>query len=114
MGPLATTELGTDSWMPDLLQGVGLSATAAGWVFIYVSTLMTILRFYAGPIVHRFSPIGLLVISAIVAIVGLLFLSKATVGMIVVAATVSGPRGRGEYQQACSRYVSEYFENLHV
>lgn len=49
---------------------------------------MTILRFYAGPIVHRFSPIGLLVISAVFAIGGLLFLSKAAVGIIVVAATV--------------------------
>ena len=88
MGPLATTELGTDSWMPDLLQGVGLSASGAGWVFIYVSTLMTILRFYAGPIVHRFSPIGLLVASAAVAVVGLIFLSKASIGLIVVAATV--------------------------
>lgn len=88
MGPLATTELGTDSWMPDLLQGVGFSASGAGWVFIYVSTLMTILRFFAGPIVHRFSPIGLLVVSAFVAIIGLIFLSKASIGLIVVAATV--------------------------
>ena len=88
MGPLATTEIGTDSWMPDLLQGVGLTASQATWVFIYVSTLMTILRFYAGPIVHRFSPIGLLALSAIAAIAGLLFLSKAAVALIVVAATV--------------------------
>ena len=87
MGPLATTELGTDSWMPDLL-GAELSATGATWVFIYVSTIMTILRFYAGPIVHKFSPIGLLVVSAVVAIVGLLFLSKAAAFMVVVAATV--------------------------
>lgn len=87
MGPLATTELGTDSWMPDLL-GAELSATGATWVFIYVSTIMTILRFYAGPIVHRFSPIGLLVVSAIVAIIGLLFLSKAAAFVVVIAATV--------------------------
>ncbi|MEM7146345.1 MAG: MFS transporter [Verrucomicrobiota bacterium] len=87
MGPLATTELGTDSWMPELL-GAELSPTGAAWVFIYVSTIMTILRFYAGPIVHKFSPIGLLVLSAIVAIIGLLFLSKAAAFMVVVAATV--------------------------
>ena len=87
MGPLATTELGTDSWMPELL-GAEFSPVGATWVFIYVSTIMTILRFYAGPIVHKFSPIGLLVISAVVAIIGLLFLSKATALMIVVAATV--------------------------
>ena len=87
MGPLATTELGTDSWMPDLL-GADFTPAQAGWIFIYVSTIMTILRFYAGPIVHKFSPIGLLVVSAIVAIIGLLFLSKAAGMIILVAATV--------------------------
>jgi DHA2 family metal-tetracycline-proton antiporter-like MFS transporter len=87
MGPLATTELGTDSWMPDLL-GADFTKSQAAWIFIYVSTIMTILRFYAGPIVHRFSPIGLLVASAVVAIIGLLFLSKATAFVIVIAATV--------------------------
>lgn len=87
MGPLATTELGTDSWMPDLL-GADFTASQAGWIFIYISTIMTVLRFMAGPIVHKFSPIGLLVLSAIVAIVGLLFLSKAAGAIIIVAATV--------------------------
>ncbi len=87
MGPLATTELGTDSWMPDLL-GADFTPAQAGWIFIYVSTIMTILRFYAGPIVHKFSPIGLLVISAVVAIIGLLFLSKSAGFVIIVAATV--------------------------
>jgi len=87
MGPLATTELGTDSWMPDLL-GADFTPAQAGWIFIYVSTIMTILRFYAGPIVHKFSPIGLLVVSAIVAIIGLLFLSKAAAFWIIVAATI--------------------------
>ena len=87
MGPLATTELGTDSWMPDLL-GADFTSSQAGWIFIYVSTIMTVLRFCAGPVVHRFSPIGLLVGSAIVAIIGLLFLSKASAFWIVVAATV--------------------------
>ncbi|MDA0349803.1 MAG: MFS transporter [Verrucomicrobia bacterium] len=87
MGPLATTELGTDSWMPDLL-GAELSPKGATWVFIYVSTIMTIMRFYAGPIVHKFSPIGLLVLSAAIAIVGLMFLSKAAAFVVVIAATV--------------------------
>lgn len=87
MGPLATTELGTDSWMPDLLSA-DFSPQQAGWIFIYVSTIMTILRFYAGPIVHRFSAIGLLVVSATIAIAGLLFLSKAAGIVVLVAATV--------------------------
>lgn len=89
IGPLATTELGTDGWMPDLLKFNGPPvAHFETWVFVYVSVIMTVLRFYAGPIVHRFSPIGLLVVSAVVAIVGLLLLSGATQWAIVWAATV--------------------------
>lgn len=94
IGPLATTELGTDGWMPELLKLNGpfklaeSNATFAAWVFVYVSTIMTILRFYAGPIVHRFSPIGLLVIGSAVAVAGLMFLSVSVGWMIVIASTV--------------------------
>lgn len=89
IGPLATTELGTDGWMPELLKLSGPDVTDFGTkVFVYVSVIMTVLRFYAGPIVHKFSPIGLLVISAAVAITGLVFLSNATGWTILGAATV--------------------------
>jgi len=89
IGPLATTELGTDGWMPELLKLSGPNVQNFGtWVFVYVSVIMTVLRFYAGPIVHKVSPIGLLVISAAIAIGGLVFLSNATGWVIVAAATV--------------------------
>ncbi|MBE2282268.1 MAG: MFS transporter [Prosthecobacter sp.] len=90
IGPLATTELGTDGWMPELLKlnSPANSPNFAAWVFVYVSTIMTVLRFYAGPIVHRFSPIGLLVVGSGIAIVGLLLLSRSVGYAIVAAATV--------------------------
>lgn len=90
IGPLATTELGTDGWMPELLKlnGPADSPNFAAWVFVYVSTIMTVLRFYAGPIVHRFSPIGLLVLGSGVAIVGLMLLSKSVGWTIVAASTI--------------------------
>jgi MFS family permease len=90
IGPLATTELGTDGWMPELLglNAPGGWAQFATWVFVYVSVIMTVLRFYAGPVVKRFSPIGLLVVSSAVAVVGLLLLSVSTGWAIVGAATV--------------------------
>lgn len=90
IGPLATTELGTDGWMPELLKlnGPADSPNFAAWVFVYVSTIMTILRFYAGPIVHKFSPIGLLVLGSAVAIVGLMLLSQSVGWAIVGAATI--------------------------
>lgn len=89
IGPLATTELGTDGWMPDLLKLSGPDfPNFATWIFVYVSVIMTVLRFYAGPIVHRLSPVGLLVIGAFIAIIGLNYLSNATGWTILAASTV--------------------------
>ncbi|MFN0075746.1 MAG: MFS transporter [Prosthecobacter sp.] len=89
IGPLATTELGTDGWMPELLKLSGPNfPNFATWIFVYVSVIMTVLRFYAGPIIHKFSPIGLLVISAAIAITGLILLSNATGWAILAAASV--------------------------
>lgn len=89
IGPLATTELGTDGWMPELLKLSGPDfPNFATWIFVYISVIMTVLRFFAGPIVHRFSPIGLLVLSAAIAIGGLFYLSSATGWTILAAATV--------------------------
>ena len=51
---------------------------------------MLVLRFFAGPIVHKFSALGLLAISAVLAIAGLYFLSVASGLMIFVAATLYG------------------------
>ncbi|MEK6236416.1 MAG: hypothetical protein N2C14_17045, partial [Planctomycetales bacterium] len=47
-----------------------------------------VLRFRAGPIVHALSPLGLLTVSAILAIAGLLTLSTATGMWILLAATL--------------------------
>lgn len=89
IGPLATTELGTDSWMPELLKLSGPDvANFATWVFVYTSVIMTILRFCAGPVVEKLSPIGLLVIGTVIAIGGLAFLSHAAGWVIIAAATV--------------------------
>lgn len=91
MIPLATTELGTDSWIGDLMspemKGLGLSG---GWVLIYTSLIMMILRFFAGPIVHKVSPLGLLALSAAIAACGLVFLSKSSGLWIIAAATLYG------------------------
>ncbi len=92
MIPLATTELGTDSWITSLMEppmkDLGLQA---GWVLVYTSTIMMVLRFLAGPIVRALSPLGTLTICSAIAICGLLLLSHASTGlMILAAATVYG------------------------
>ena len=72
MIPLAITELGTDSWITSILTpamtDLGLNA---GWVLVYAMAIVLVLRLFAGPLVHKFSPLGLLAISALVAAVGI-------------------------------------------
>jgi MFS family permease len=91
MIPLATTELGTDSWITDLM-GPEMSRMGiqAGWVLVYTSLIMMVLRFFAGPIVHKLSPLGLLATSAAVAGLGLIALSNAAGPWILAAATLYG------------------------
>ncbi len=91
MIPLATTELGTDSWITPLLEPVMASlGLQAGWVLVYTSVIMMILRFFAGPIIHQLSPLGLLAASSLIAAVGLIALSKSAGAMIFLAATLYG------------------------
>ena len=91
MIPLATTELGTDSWITPLMEPeLAKLGIAPLWILVYTSAIMTILRFYAGPIVHKLSPLGLLATCATIAAVGLIFLSKANGLIILVAATLYG------------------------
>jgi MFS family permease len=91
MVPLAITELGTDSWITDLMtpamRDIGLQA---GWVLVYTSAIMFVLRFFAGPIIHKVSPLGLLAICSLIAAAGLFLLSQSTGVMILVAATIYG------------------------
>ena len=90
MIPLATTELGTDSWITNLMKPEVGATINSGWILLYTSLIMMILRFCAGPIVHKLSPLGLLALSAAVAAGGLMSLSKATGMTILVAATLYG------------------------
>jgi len=89
MIPLAITELGTDSWVSELMTPeMAQLGLAGGWVLVYTSLIMMILRFLAGPIVHRLSPPGLLAVCSLLAAVGLAALSKSTGIMILAAATL--------------------------
>jgi MFS family permease len=89
---LATTELGTDGWIQDIMGSV-LKSPILGTLFIvYTASIMFVLRFFAGPIVHRISPLGLLAVSSALASVGLYWLGNAgtTAGILFLAATLYG------------------------
>jgi MFS family permease len=91
MIPLATTELGTDGWISDLMapamSKIGLQA---GWILVYTSAIMAIMRFSIGKFVHKIKPLGILVICSAIASLGLFLLSTSAGIMVLVAATVYG------------------------
>lgn len=92
MMPLATTELGTDGAITGIMEEP-LHAVGANplWVLVYTSSIMMGLRFIAGPIVHKLTPLGLLAVCAVLACVGLLLLSSAQgLAFIFFAATIYG------------------------
>jgi len=67
-------ELGTDSWIQNITNTVLNNKTLALVAFIWTNLLMFTLRFFAGPIVHKISPIGLLFASAVLGTAGLVLL----------------------------------------
>jgi MFS family permease len=84
-------ELGTDSWISNITGNILASPQNGLLLFVYTSSLMFVLRFVAGPIVHRISPVGLLFVSAIFGATGLTLLGNAHgAAMCIIAATVYG------------------------
>jgi MFS family permease len=100
-------ELGTDSWIINIMQY--LIAGDAFLLFIYTSALMFVLRFFAGPIVHRINPLGLLFASAVLATIGLYMLGSVATGMaILLAGTIYGI-GKTFFWPTMLAVVSERF-----
>ncbi|HMC66137.1 MAG TPA: MFS transporter, partial [Gemmataceae bacterium] len=102
-------ELGTDSWIQKITGTITASRGTGVLLFIYTNILMFTLRFFAGPIEHRLSPLGLLFSCAVIAAIGLLFLGNA-VGVILclLAVTVYGV-GKTFFWPTMLAVVSERF-----
>jgi MFS family permease len=94
MIPQATTELGTNGWITALMEDpMKAAGYNSAWVLVYTSAIMLILRFCAGPLAHKFSPVGLLATCSALAALGILALSHtahAGLGTIFAAATLFG------------------------
>ena len=92
MMPLATTELGTDGAITGIMEKPMVEAGFDPlWVLIYTSAIMCVLRFFAGPVVNLFGPLGLLATCAALAVAGLYWLSfTETFVAIFAAATLYG------------------------
>jgi len=100
-------ELGTDSWIANLMTSIaGMKGIL---LLVYTSGIMFVLRFFAGPIVHKISPLGLLFACAVLAMIGLFWLGNSTVGSAVfIAATIYGV-GKTFFWPTMLGVVSERF-----
>ncbi len=88
---LGYVELGTDSWISNITGNIVNSKQGGLYLFVYTSALMFVLRFFAGPIVERISPLGLLFAGACCGAIGLTLLSGAqSVIFVIVALTIYG------------------------
>ena len=85
----ASTEVAPGQWIPSLI--TNLTGMQGILILIYTAGLSFALRFFAGGLAHRMSPIGLLAASSVLSMVGLYALSMIdSAGEAFLAATLFG------------------------
>jgi MFS family permease len=81
-----STELGTNQFTAALLDETGIDPML---VLVVVTGIMALGRYFAGPLVHKLSPLGVLLASAVVSAAGLYLYSSASgPGSTLLAAVV--------------------------
>jgi MFS family permease len=71
----ATTELGTQQWIDRILSASGASPML---IMAMITGVMAVGRYFAGPVIHRLNPVGVLLSSAVIATLGIYSMSIAT------------------------------------
>ncbi len=78
-----TSELGTQQWIERIL---GSSGASPMLIMAMVTGVMAVGRYFAGPIVHKFNPSGVLLYSAVMTSIGIYSMSIATGNMVYISA----------------------------
>jgi len=89
----ASVEFGANQWIPALFENTvtdlfGESAFGSVLILVWISLAMALARLFAAPVVRQFSPVGVLLLSAIFAGFGIYLMSVSNGWVIFVAATV--------------------------
>ena len=98
------TELGTNTWIVALLQGANVSGIL---ILVFINGLMALGRSFAGPVVHRLNPNGMLIFSSLFAGIGLILLSMVS-GPAAFAAAFVFAVGVCFFWPTMLGFVSEY------
>jgi len=106
----AATELGPDQWFPSVMSQ--LTGIEGILFLVYTAGMMFVLRFFAGPIAHKISPPGLLMVCSVFAAAGLYWLGSLEEGtspaVAFAAATLFGI-GKTYYWPTMLAITSEQF-----
>lgn len=78
----ASTELGTTQWINALLETNGINPMI---ILVVVTGIMAVGRFFAGGLIHRLNPTGVLLGSSIIAVLGLYLLSISSGAAMTLA-----------------------------
>ncbi|MEO5592208.1 MAG: MFS transporter [Chitinophagaceae bacterium] len=100
----AATELGTGTWIVALLSGAGVSGII---ILVFINGIMALGRSFAGPVVHRFNPNGMLIFSAVFSAIGLFLLSQSS-GYAAFGAALVFAIGICFFWPTMLGFVSEY------
>jgi MFS family permease len=103
----AATELGPDQWVASVMSQVaGMQGIL---ILVYTAGIMFVLRFFAGPLAHRLSPLGLLTVCSILSALGLYALSNANTPMLAFAAATIFGVGKTYFWPTMLGVTSELF-----
>lgn len=89
MSVTATSELGTQQWVDRILGAqLGDVPGQAMIVLGMVTGIMAVGRYFAGPLIKAFNPLGVLLLSAILTTLGLFLMASASGMMVYVSAII--------------------------
>jgi len=101
----ASTELGTNQWINALLGKTGINPMI---ILVVVTGIMAVGRFFAGPLIHRLNPPGVLLGSSVIAVVGLYLLSIADGAAFTMFAAIVFAVGVCYFWPTMLGFVAEY------
>jgi len=101
----ASTELGTNQWTGALLSKTGIDPMI---ILVVVTGIMAVGRFFAGPLIHKLNPPGVLLGSAVFSVIGLYLLSSAEGASMTLFSAIVFAVGICYFWPTMLGFVSEY------
>lgn len=101
----ASTELGTNQWINALLTDSGINPMI---ILVVVTGIMAVGRYFAGPLIHKLNPSGVLLGSAIFSFLGLYLLSIASGAGFTMFAAIVFAIGICYFWPTMLGFVAEY------